>query len=278
VPAPRGPSRLVLLATTLAVAFVVVPYLFWRQTWFGRPLSGSQIGEALTDTQRPRRIQHALAQLSERMVRGDAEVREHYPKVAGLGSHALAEIRTTAAWLMGQDNGYEPFHQALRVLLGDPDLMVRRNAALSLVRFGDSAGRGELLAMLRPYEVKAPAAGRLELEARVKHEVLRGTALARIEAAGGRRVEVRSPVSGEVAAVAATGGSAVSAGDLLVTLAPDPDQAWEALRALYLVGEAADVRAVERYESAYGVPDKVRQQAAFTARAIRTRAAPDPTR
>ena len=36
---------------------------------------------------------------------------------------------------------------------------MRRNAALALVRFNDSSGRAELVAMLQPYEVKAPVAG-----------------------------------------------------------------------------------------------------------------------
>jgi hypothetical protein len=42
--------------------------------------------------------------------------------------------------------------------LQDHNPMVRRNAALALVRFGDSTGRAEIRSMLRPETVAAPAA------------------------------------------------------------------------------------------------------------------------
>src|SRR6267154_132965 len=39
---------------------VLMPFLFWWNTWFGRQLSGKQIGEFLNDEKHPRHIQHAL--------------------------------------------------------------------------------------------------------------------------------------------------------------------------------------------------------------------------
>ena len=53
------------------------------------------------------------------------------------------ELRQTAAWLMGQDRNYAPFHEALLRLVHDPEPMVRRNAALGLAAFGDPAARPE---------------------------------------------------------------------------------------------------------------------------------------
>ena len=69
------------------------------------------------------------------------------------------ELRLTAAWVMGQDNTAPEFHQALLHLLADPDPMVRRNAALGLVRFADASGHDEIVAMLSPTTIVAPAAG-----------------------------------------------------------------------------------------------------------------------
>ena len=52
---------------------------------------------------------------------------------------------------------------------------------------------------------------------------------------------------------------------------------WEALRALYLVGQPDDLFAIERQAGTLGrAPDRVRQQAALTARAIRNRSEPNP--
>ena len=45
---------------------------------------------------------------------------------------------------MGQDNKSEEFHQALLSLLNDNDPLVRRNAALQLVRFGDGSGKARV--------------------------------------------------------------------------------------------------------------------------------------
>jgi len=276
-PEARG-RRLVMLATAMAVAFVVLPYLFWHRTWFGRPLRNADIAGYLNDDSHPRRVQHALAQLSERMARGDKTASTHYPRIVALASHPLAEIRTTVAWLMGQDNDAEAFHRALLVMLGDPDLMVRRNAALALTRFRDPAGRAELLAMLQPIAATAPAAGRVTVDVSPGREARRGAILARIATAGGGEIEVRAPVAGEIASVAAASGTSVQPGTPLVMIAPDPDHAWEALRGLYLVGEPDDLHTVEHFRAAQNLPDRVREQAAFTARAIRTRAEPRPSR
>jgi vesicle coat complex subunit len=46
---------------------------------------------------------------------------------------------------MGFDNTSQEFHNALLKLLHDQEPIVRRNAALALVRFNDNSGREELL-------------------------------------------------------------------------------------------------------------------------------------
>ncbi len=143
--------RPLLLVIALAVLFVIVPFLFWHEAWFGRKLSDAEIGRYLEDTGHPRKIQHALSQISDRIVRGDSAVKPWYPRIVALAKHPATEIRILATWTMGQDNTAGIFHQTLRELLNDPDPMVRRNAALSLVRFRDASGRAELVKMLQPH-------------------------------------------------------------------------------------------------------------------------------
>ncbi len=134
----------------VAVALVVVPFMFWYQTWFGRGLTNGEMEQYLHDDQHPRKVQHALTQISTRMAQGDSTIGRWYAQIAALARHPDGKVRTMAAWVMGQDNSSEVFHRALLDCLEDPDYMVRRNAALSLVRFGDARGRPELMKILEP--------------------------------------------------------------------------------------------------------------------------------
>ena len=258
-------GRLLLLVA--ALASVVVPFLVWQDTWFGRPLDSSQLDEYLHDDAHPRHIQHALSQIADRITQGDPSVTRWYPRIADLARHSIPEIRATAAWTMGQDNTSDSFHQALLSLLADPKLMVRRNAALALVRFQDASGRGELLQMLRPYTVRSPCSGPLSLAAHAGQKVGTGTLLARVG-----DTEVRSPYAARVEEVAASDGATLQGGARIASLEPGADQAWEALRALYLIGRAEDLPDIEPLqEGTWEMPDKVRQQAVLTAQAIRAR-------
>src|SRR5712672_3331008 len=119
---------------------VLMPFLFWWNTWFGRRLPDSQITEYLQDEKHPRHIQHALIQLGERMGRHDAAAARWYPDLIRLASHPVEEVRNTDAWVMGQDTSGAGFHETLLKMLNDPSPLVRGNAALSLVRFGDATG------------------------------------------------------------------------------------------------------------------------------------------
>jgi hypothetical protein len=145
----------------VAILFVVVPFLFWRGTWFGRQLSDDELTQYIGEDAQPRHIQHALIQIGERMARGDHSASRWYSQVAASASSPHPEIRVTAAWVMGGDNHSEEFHTTLLTLLKDADAMVRRNAALSLVRFGDASGRPELLQMLHGSAVRSNAEGRI---------------------------------------------------------------------------------------------------------------------
>ena len=269
--------RLVLVA--IAVACVIVPYLTWRQTWFGRRLSQAEVGQYLGDEQHPRKIQHALTFLAEQMAKADPSARVWYPGIVQAAHRPSVEIRTLAAWTMGQDNQSDILHQALLGLLDDPEVLVRRNAALALVRFGDERGRPELAAMLRPLAIRSPEAGIVSLRVQLDQVVGRGSVIARVQTPSGRTVELLSPARSHVAAVQAPDGARIAANDAVASLGPDQDDVWEALRALYLIGGVEDLPAVDVYAAgAAGASDRVSRQAVETARAIRKRTAPNPTR
>lgn len=267
--------RNVLLLTT-ALLMAAIPFLFWRATWFGRRLDEKDIDRYLSGD-KPRLAQHALVQVSERII--DGRINAHdaalwYPRITSLAQHRLPEIRSTAAWVMGQDNTSEDFHRALLILLRDSDPMVRRNASLSLVRFHDVSARQELLAMLRPYSVQSPCAGRVFLRLEEQQAVNPGTLLARLEADGGEAIEIRSPLPGFVQERLVHESQRVDAGARILVLSPAPDQMWEALRALVVIGESDDLVDVERIAASpgtNGLSDRIRQQAELTARAIRSR-------
>jgi biotin carboxyl carrier protein len=260
-------QRAYLLITVFALLLVVFPFLFWYMTWFGRKLTDAEIGEYLADRAKPRHAQHALVQVGERMARHDPAAARWYPQVAQLAASPLIELRQTAAWIMGQDHTYAPFHEALRNLLPDPQPMVRRNAALALSNFGDPAARPELLAMLRPYTIVSPAAGVVQYRLKLGEYVNPGTLVAHV---GG--IEVRSPLPGEVRDLSRREGSTVRAGDSLVEISADKEHAWEALRALWTVGTKEDLDDIQRYTRAVpGMPEKVQEQALMTMQAIRSR-------
>jgi hypothetical protein len=255
----------------VAVLFVVVPFLTWYWTWFGRGLSDEEIERYLREGN-PRHAQHALSQIAERIEKGGGDERRWNPQVAALAASPSPDVRMTAAWVMGVEHGAEEFHSALLKLLEDPEPIVRRNAALALVRFGDARCRGELLAMLRPYAVGAAEGGTaltaLTPGSRVKRESL----LLRYTNAAGATEEVRSPLPGMVERAAVKDGERFDAGGELFTLAPDAEQVRDALVGLYYFGGEGELAEVLRYaRGAAGMPDDVKEKAARTAEAISRR-------
>lgn len=264
----RPGRRAYLLACLFALLLVIFPFLFWYSTWFGRKLTAAEIDGYLKDAaSKPRKAQHALVQLGERMTHGDTHAARWYPDVIRLSSSPSLELRQTAAWIMGQDSRYGPFHEALQKLLRDPEPMVRRNAALALSNFGDASARPELRAMLRPYTIRSPVGGVVKYRLKLGDFVNPGTLVARIG-----EIEVRAPLPGEVRALTQKEGAGVQPGAVLAEIGADKDHAWEALRALFRVGQPDDLDDVRRYlRAASGMTDRLRQQAAFTIDEIENR-------
>lgn len=255
----------------LASLFVIATFLAWYFSWFGRELSDADVSKYLADEKNPRHVQHALAQIQKRIESGQATSKNWYPQLIALSNSAEPEFRLTVAWLMGFDNQSQPFHESLLKLLKDQEPLVRRNAALALVRFNDSSGHEEIVSILKPYPVKAPANGVVASSLREGVTVARNTLLARIEQPDQIVVQVRSPLPGKIQKVVKANGTQVSQGDEVLSLNSDENSVWEALRGLLLVGTDEDVPAVETYATSTDVSNRIREQANLTLKALQSR-------
>ena len=275
-PAAASSKRSAFLLTLLAVLMVVVPFLTWYLTWFGRRLSDRQIEEYLSQTEKPRKAQHALNQIALRLEQEDESIRKWYPKITRLAEHETVPLRVTVAWFMGLEGQSDEFHQTLLMLLDDPAPMVARNAALSLVRFGDARGRPQLRRMLAPHIISAPANGWVSFRLREGNPLDQDTLVARIHRGEEEAVEIRSGLPGTLKTRLIEEGAPVRKGTPLLLVSPNRDHVWEALRALYLVGEPEDISLIRTYER--GMPgrgsmneadvDEMRRQARQTREAI----------
>ena len=277
-PKPGLKRRWLFVILALTFLFVLMPFLFWQATWFGKPLNDAQLEKSLADREHPREIQHALSQLADRILARDAltrdSARQFYPRVVQIAQTGQDELRLTAAWVMGQDNSVADFHQELLRLLQDPNPMVRRNAALALVRFGDASGRPEIRSMLQPSSVVPPVPGSLGERLKPGDAINPGTLLGTIDT-GGARTELRSQIPGTIDHWLVADKSAAAAGQPVLLVNPSVDEIWEALRALYLIGEPRDLPAVEQFaRGSADIPANIRQQAELTATAIRSRLSP----
>src|SRR5881398_915472 len=184
---------------------VLMPFLFWWNTWFGRGLPDKQITEYLQDEKHSRHIQHALIQLGERMGRHDAAAARWYPELIRLASHPVEEVRNTDAWVMGQDTYAPGFHEALLKMLEDSSPMVRGNAALSLVRFGDSSGRAQIVALLQSARIIASRSGRVTDVDQAGTPIHQGGLVAKLQD-GRQTTELRSPISGRIRTISVAPG------------------------------------------------------------------------
>lgn len=259
----------------LTFAFVLMPFLLWYMTTFTRPLSDADLRAYFADSLHPRRAQHALSQIADRMMSPNPEVRQSakpwYPDVIKFSSSPIDELRVTSAWVMGQDNTSADFHAALLKLLGDANPMVKRNAALSLVRFADPVGHDVIAGMLAPYAVPAPSSGTLAIRLKPGDVINPGTLLAHIAVAG-EKTEVRSQVPGTILEWTSPDNSAVESGKPMLLVDPSPEMVWESLRALYLIGSKDDLPAINRYARGVdAMPPQIQQQATLTAREIGNR-------
>src|SRR6267143_833448 len=256
----------------LAVLFVVASFLTWYLTWFGRGLSDSEITKYLSDYSHPRHVQNALLQVQERIERGDKTASQWYPQIVALAGNPETEFRLPSAWVMGSDNTSEDFHNALRKLLVDQEPIVRRNAALALVRFNDASGHSELTAILNPFALNAPVNGTLDSSLLKAAPISRGTLLARIREPNNEVVAMRAPLSGSIDSILVATGSTVASGQAVLTIKSDEQSVWEALRALAVVGTPEELKLIEDYvNGAANSSDRIKQQAALTANAIKSR-------
>jgi hypothetical protein len=262
----------------LTFAFVLMPFLLWYMTTFTRPLNDADLAAYFQDSAHPRRAQHALSQIADRIMSPNPGIRASakvwYPVVIRLSEQGSDELRVTAAWVMGQDNQVPEFHAALLKQLGDANPMVQRNAALSLVRFADPAGHALIAGMLSPYIVAAPRAGILSIRLKPGDVINPGTLLAHFTV-GNDKTELRSEVPGTIREWIASDNGQVESSAPLLLVDPSPEMVWESLRALYLIGQKDDLPAVNAYaRGAEGMPPQVQHQAELTAREIAARSAP----
>ena len=253
----------------LAILFVLATLLAWYFTWFGRELSDADITKYLNDIKSPRHVQHALNQIQQRIDRGDPSAKNWYPQLIRLSGNPETEFRLTVAWVMGFDNKSPEFHEALKKLVQDQEPLVRRNAALALVRFGDATGRNDVVAILSPYPVRAPATGVIASSLKENAEVARGALLARIQEPDGTIIELRSPLLGRINKISKTNGAQVSSGDEVMNINSDEASVWEALRALTIIGTTEDLPAIQNYAASSS--SRIKQQAELTVKAIQSR-------
>ena len=255
----------------LAGLFVAATFLAWYFTWFGRELSDADISKYLADEKNPRHVQHALLKIQQRIERGETTSKNWYPQLIALSGSSETEFRLTVAWLMGFDNTMPQFHESLLRLVKDPEPIVRRNAALALVRFNDPSGHEELVSILKPYAVTAPAGGVIASSLREGLAITRGTLLARIQQPDGKVVEVRSPLPGRIQKLFRANGAQVAEGDEVLSLNSDENSIWEALRGLSLIGTEEDVPVIESYADSSDVSSRIRSQAKSAINAIKNR-------
>lgn len=258
----------------IAGLFVIATFLAWYFTWFGRELSDTDISKYLADEKNPRHVQHALLQIQQRIERGDAASKNWYPQLIQLSSSAEPEFRLTVAWLMGFDNQAPQFHESLLKLLKDQEPLVRRNAALALVRFNDASGRAELVSVLKPYPVRAPVNGVVASSLKEGVTVARNTLVARIDQPDKTVVEIRSPLLGKIQKVDKANGAQVSQGDEVLSINSDENSVWEALRGLSLIGTTEDLPVIESYANSTDVSGRIHDQANLTLKAIQARIKP----
>jgi biotin carboxyl carrier protein len=263
----RTPWPLVVVALLL----IVGPFLAWYWTWFGRALGDDEIESYLREG-KPRHAQHALAQIEERIEKGDKGAARWFPQIVALSQNAATDVRMTAAWVMGIEHRSEDFHAALVRLLDDPEPIVRRNAALALVRFGDPRCRAELAAMLRPYAIRANTEGTALTALTEGTPVKRDSLLVKFKIKPNLVEDIRSPLPGKVEKALIKDGDSWRVGKELFIIAPDAEQVSDALVGLYYFGEAEDLTEVERYAGGVaGMPADVKTKAAQSAEAIKRR-------
>ncbi len=271
ISAPKAALISLGLATVAALLVMLARPLLTKA-----PFRPAEIARHLDDTSNPRETQRALTQVAQEIGEGRPAVRRWYSAVLRLASNSDPALRQTAIWVMSHDPKSSDFHEAVSRLLSDPVPLVRWNAAVSLVKFGDPACRPQLREMLRSYTLESPAAGILRYERKENSYVESGSKIAAV-ADGGSITLISAPLTGFLDQRLAEGGAKVKIGEALAVLLPGGEQVSEALRSLAVVGQVDDLPDVERYgKSVSGMPDGIQKQARVTAEEIRKRSGTSP--
>jgi hypothetical protein len=262
-----SPGRLGLAGFVL-LALIIAGIIFWRSSWSALPITEQQISTRLGSSD-PKELQRALVAIGERM-RLHRPAEEWHPEVIRLSSNADQGVRARAAWVMGLDPTNVNFHKSLIPLLNDPASDVRGLAGISLAAFGDRAGHGQIVEMLRPLNVLAPHSGEV-VDIRRRHSVGVGETILTLRNGDTRR-NVNSPIAGVVGKLLVANGDAVSGGVPLAVLYPSEEHAWDALHALESLGDMSDLQVVKIYQGdAAGMPQNVIDEASAAEAAIRKR-------
>ena len=273
-PRPRMSTRNRILFFLTAWLVVLMPFMFWWSTWFGRALTSKEMNEYLNDNTHPRHIQHAIVQLGQRMSRHDPSAARWYPDLVRLASNPREEVRSTDAWVMGQDTGGQGFHETLRKCWTTLRLLCAATPRCPWSASATSSGRAQIVSLLQPVVISAPSAGRIIDTAAVGTAIHQGGLVAKLQDSNAQQTtELRSPITGRVRTLSTATGASVVSGATVATVEPGEDQVWEALRALYLIGQPEDLPAIRPYERELPeVPERLRQQAIETEKAIQERA------
>lgn len=260
----------------LVAGTLVVTFVFWRQVSFGRRLDDEALSIRLAADASTRETQHALHEIALRFEEGSPGMDRWAAALVEVSRRPAPVLRRTAAWAMGDAADRPEVAARLReVVSGDPDEATRRNAACSLARVGDSAGRPVLRGMLSPYPVAAPSAGTVESVLDPERLAVQDGPVARLRAPDGALVDVPAPVPGVVREVRVRAGSECEAGALLLLLGPDRVHAFSAAAALGLVGTEEDLDLLRPIAAGRsGLPDDVAEQARRAVRGIEGRAGP----
>src|SRR5579872_3027583 len=84
-PKPGMAQKWLIAILVLTFAFILMPFLLWYMTTFSRPLSDADLAAYFNDTVHPRRAQHALSQIADRMMSLNPAIRASakswYPEV-----------------------------------------------------------------------------------------------------------------------------------------------------------------------------------------------------
>src|ERR1700729_614035 len=96
-PKPAMAPKWLIAILVLTFAFVLMPFLLWYMTTFTRPLSDADLGVYFADSEHPRRAQHALSQIADRMMSPNPATRESakpwYPEVVNYSAQGSDELR-----------------------------------------------------------------------------------------------------------------------------------------------------------------------------------------